>query len=148
MCSLHVQNLLISVRIAFWRSSYSSLDITPHSFRLCHLSNWSIHSEQTVILFPGETPGASADLFLPKKMTSLVVSPKIHAYGYWSWPNNLAALVYISPHGSLLANYIINLTHHGEKWSMVFRLGVSPWVLALFFDFGIHFSQKRIRSCS
>ena len=49
-----VQNFLISVRIAFWRSSYSSLVITPRSFTLCHLSNWSMHSERRVILFPGE----------------------------------------------------------------------------------------------
>ena len=49
-----VQNFLISVRIAFWRSSYSSLVITPRSFTLSHLSNWSMHSERRVILFPGE----------------------------------------------------------------------------------------------
>ena len=69
---------LILVRIAFWRSSYSSV-VTPHSFRLCHLSNLWMHSKQRVILFPGRRQ-EHQQISSSQKMTSFVVSPKIHAY--------------------------------------------------------------------
>ena len=112
-----VQNFLILVRIAFWRSSYSSV-VTPHSFRLCHLSNLSMHSERRVILFPGKTPGASADLFFPindyfcgesKDSFLLSIDPCL--------PNNWAALVYISHHASLSA-CLLFLQPHSSCYGM------------------------------